>query len=69
MEDMKYNEKGNEIYYYYKDSYGHEYCEEYDENGNCIHSNNYDGYERWREYDENGNLIHYKDSNGYEEWY
>jgi|688.fasta_scaffold1928994_1 YD repeat-containing protein len=43
--------------------------DEYDSNGNLIHSKDSDGFETWHEYDANGNLIHYKSSGGVESWY
>ena len=58
-----FNEKGNQIYLEYSDGTWEKW--KYDENGNWIYNENSDGYWEKTEYNENGKLIYYENSNGY----
>ena len=53
---------------YYKNNYGIEYWNDYDDKGNTIHFRGSGGYEEWYEYDDKGNIIYSKYHNGYEKW-
>ena len=49
-------DKNNNLLYY-KDSSGHEFRQEFNEDNNIIHYKNSNGCEKWKRYNANGNLI------------
>ena len=63
---MKFDERGNLLYY--KNSYGYEEWYEYDKNDNLIYYKDSKKVKFWREYDKNNNLIYSEDSKGSKIW-
>lgn len=64
FEEIKYDERGNEIYARAYD--GFECWSEYDQNGNRIHFKDSTGYEDWKTYNEDNLMMYYKDTYGKE---